>query len=315
MNQERTGIFEEINEFPDPATMRRFASLVGLDDTKARLLKEARLLLDPESLASWCAKHHRAKLKIADLFRDRPPLFIFAGDVGTGKTALAETFGDAVARAAGIPITFFALSLNARGTGAVGEMTSLLSAAFNEVKQAARKGSGRGGKHGGGVILLIDEADALAQSRESAQMHHEDRAGVNALIRGVDDLATGSVPAIIVMCTNRLEALDPAVRRRAAATFAFDRPNGEQRLALLNPVLDEIGFSPQQIAKLVEATGPAAKRDYGYTYSDIAQRVLPALVLAAFPDAPITFALAADVIRRHPPTPPFKDATQDAVRS
>lgn len=307
MNQERTGIFEEVHEFPDPATMRRFASLVGLDGTKARLLKEARLLLDPESLTQWSTKHHRAKLKVADLFRDRPPLFIFAGDVGTGKTALAETFGDAVSRAAGIPITFFALSLNARGTGAVGEMTSLISAAFTEVKQAARKGSGRHGKHNGGVILLIDEADALAQSRESAQMHHEDRAGVNALIRGVDDLATGSVPAIVVMCTNRLEALDPAVRRRAAATFTFDRPNDAQRLALLGPVLEEIGFNHAQIASLVKSTGPTADRPYGYTYSDLAQRVLPGLVLAAYPDGPITYDLAADVIQHHLPTPPFKD--------
>ena len=34
----------------------------------------------------------------------------------------------------------------------------------------------------GAVILLVDEADALAQSREAAQMHHEDRAGVNAFL-------------------------------------------------------------------------------------------------------------------------------------
>jgi AAA+ superfamily predicted ATPase len=161
------------------------------------------------------------------LFRDRPPLFVFAGDVGTGKTMLAETFGDAVAREAEIGVTLYALSLNARGTGAVGEMTSLLSAAFTEVKQAAKKGAGRG-KHNSGIILLIDEADALAQSRELGQMHHEDRAGVNALIRGVDDLATGNLPAIVVMCTNRLDALDPAVRRRAAVTFTFNRPNEAQ---------------------------------------------------------------------------------------
>ena len=70
-------------------------------------------------------------------------------------------------------------------------------------------------------------------------MHHEDRAGVNALIRGVDDLATGNLPAIVVMCTNRLEALDPAVRRRAAVTFAFSRPNEAQRAAFLKPVLEE----------------------------------------------------------------------------
>src|SRR6202167_6112023 len=268
MIDSKTGIFEEVREFPDPAAARRFASLVGLDEMKDRLLKEARLLLDPESLTAWSTKHHHKEVKIIGLFRDRPPLFVFAGDVGTGKTMLAETFGDAIAREAEIGVTLYALSLNARGTGAVGEMTSLLSAAFNEVKQAAKKGAGRG-KHNSGIILLIDEADALAQSRELGQMHHEDRAGVNALIRGVDDLATGNLPAIVVMCTNRLEALDPAVRRRAAVTFAFNRPNEHQRMALLKPVLEELGFKPQQIQSLVTATGATNGRQYGYTYSDL----------------------------------------------
>jgi len=188
MSDASTGIFEEVREFPDPSAARRFAALVGLDAMKERLLKEARLLFDPDSLTAWSTKHHRQKIRLIEFFRDRPPLFIFAGDVGTGKTALAETFGDAVAREAGINVTLYALSLNARGTGAVGEMTNLLSKAFGEVKQAAKRMSGRGGKHGAGVVLLIDEADALAQSRELAQRHHEDRAGVNALIRGVDDL-------------------------------------------------------------------------------------------------------------------------------
>ena len=119
MMDNKVGIFEEVRQCPDPTAARRFASLVGLDEMKERLLKEARLLLDPESLAAWSTKHHRRKTKIIDFFRDRPPLFIFAGDVGTGKTILAETFGDAVAREADIGVTLYALSLNARGTGAV----------------------------------------------------------------------------------------------------------------------------------------------------------------------------------------------------
>jgi AAA+ superfamily predicted ATPase len=306
MKDENTGIFEEVREFPDPSAARRFASLVGLDHMKERLLKEARLLFDPESLTAWSNKHHRQKIRLVEFFRDRPPLFIFAGDVGTGKTALAETFGDAVAREADIRVTLYALSLNARGTGAVGEMTGLLSKAFNEVKQAARKGTGRGGKHSSGIVLLIDEADALAQSRELAQMHHEDRAGVNALIRGVDDLATGNLPAIVVMCTNRLDALDPAIRRRAAVTLNFARPDEQQRQAFLKPVLEELGFSSQQIHSLVTATGARHGRTYGYTYSDLSQRLLPGLLLAAYPSKPITFDLAKAVVEHHPPTPPFE---------
>jgi SpoVK/Ycf46/Vps4 family AAA+-type ATPase len=302
---ETTGIFEEVREFPDPAAARRFAGLVGLDEVKERLLKDARLLLDPASLDTWSQTHHGQKLRLIEFFRDRPPLFIFAGDVGTGKTALAETFGDAIARDIDLRVTLFSLSLNARGTGVVGEMTTLLSKAFTEVKLAARKAAGRTGKRAGGIVLLIDEADALAQSRELTHMHHEDRAGVNALIRGIDDLATGNMPALVVMCTNRLEALDPAVRRRAAVTVTFTRPNDEQRLAFLSPMLAELGFTDAQVRSIVQATGTARGRDYGYTYSDLSQRLLPGLLLAAYPSKRITYDLATQVLEQHPPTPPF----------
>src|SRR5260370_21774265 len=122
MNQHSQGIFEEVKELPVSDAKRRFAALVGLDEIKERLLKEAHLLLTPDALDAWSKKHHGRHLSLVDAFRGRLPLFLFSGDVGTGKTALAESFGDPVARAAGISITLYSLSLTARGTGAVGEM-------------------------------------------------------------------------------------------------------------------------------------------------------------------------------------------------
>ena len=116
------------------------------------------------------------------------------------------------------------------------------------------------------------------------------------------------------MCTNRLDALDPAVRRRAAVTFTFSRPNEEQRTAFLTPVLEELGFSAQQIRSPVTATGETHGRSYGYTYSDLAQRLLPGLLLAAYPSSPVTFELAKDVIERHPPTPPFRESAEGGTR-
>ena len=75
---------------------------------------------------------------------------------------------------------------------------------------------------------MIDEGDALAESRATEQMHHEDRAGVNVLIRGIDRLARERLPGLVVLCTNRVDSLDPAVMRRAAVHHQFQRPTDGQ---------------------------------------------------------------------------------------
>ena len=138
---------------------------------------------------------------------------MLAGDVGSGKSELAETIGDEVARRENVSIILFPMSLSTRGQGHVGEMTRLLSAAFDHVQEEAQKRKDISGTSRGAVVLLVDEADAIAQSREASQMHHEDRAGVNTFIRGIDRLANSKLPAAVIMCTNRLGVLDPAVQQ------------------------------------------------------------------------------------------------------
>jgi hypothetical protein len=55
-------------------------------------------------------------------------------------------------------------------------------------------------------------------------------------------------------------------------------------------------------------TGEQPKRAYGFTYSDITQRLLPAIVLDAYPDGPIKPARAIELAQSILPTPPFRDA-------
>jgi AAA+ superfamily predicted ATPase len=300
-----TDLFDAVLPLPDTAADRRYDQLVGLDELKAQLLKQARILLQPSLLDAWAKKHHRRELPLIDIVRDRPPLFIFGGDVGTGKTTLAETFGSALARSERKldSVTLMRLSLNARGSGTVGEMTTLITRAFAAVEDEVPP-MGKGDPTSA-VVLLIDEADALAQSRENDQMHHEDRAGVNALIRGIDSIATARRPVITILCTNRLDALDPAIRRRAFNEFEFTRPNSVQRARLLSSMFDGAGFTPEQIAELATVTGETADRKYGFTYSDITTRLASAVLLDAFPDAPLTHERTLAIAVGLPATPPF----------
>jgi hypothetical protein len=76
--------------------------------------------------------------------------------------------------------------------------------------------------------------------------------------------------------------------------------------ALLTAIFDGVGLSARHIAELVDLTG-ADGRGYGYTYSDLVDRVLAATCLAAYPDRPITADLIAEQIRANPPTRPFAE--------
>ena len=306
MSEERNGIdalFDRRLDFPDRDAQRRLSRLVGIEDAKIRLTKLLGILVNPSGPRDWAKRFHPDANLVLDHLERRPPLVILAGDVGTGKTELAETVGDAVARQEDIAVTLYPLSLATRGSGRVGEMTQLISAAFEEVFRAARKLKRPNGKALGAIVLLIDEGDALAQSRESAQMHHEDRAGVNALIRGVNLLGEQRLPAVAILCTNRLSSIDPAVQRRAAEVFQFNRPNATQRQSVLEEPLRELGFTKTQIDKIVEATGAGI----GFTFSDLTQRFLPTLVIDAYPTTRVNFERAINLLDEIKPTPAFKD--------
>lgn len=300
-------LFDRRTSFPDIDASKRYHALVGIDDIKKRLVHALGILVNPEGIQKWAKKFHTDEISLLNFVNRRPPLIILAGDVGTGKTELASTVGDPVAREEEIDITLFPLSLSTRGSGKVGEMTKLLSAAFDVTCEFAEKLKSQGSKAKGAAILLVDEADAIVQSRENMQMHHEDRAGVNAFIRGVDLLATDRLPAAVILCTNRLSAIDPAVRRRAAEIFSFERPNADQRLAVIELPLKEIGFTKHEIDEIVKLTGAVNGLGYGFTYSDLTQRLLPTLVIDAYPDKPVTFKRSLEVLKTIYPTAPFQE--------
>ena len=183
-----------------------------------------------------------------------------------------------------LPSTLLPMSLSTRGQGRVGEMTQLLSTAFEHTEEQARRLKDTNGTSRGAVILLVDEADAIAQSREASQMHHEDRAGVNAFIRGIDRLGNGKYPAAVIMCTNRLGALDPAVQRRAADILTFARPGRQATYRRASITPSPVGSFRAADYCCGQCYRSRQEEGYGFTFSDLTQRLLPAIVLDAYPD-------------------------------
>lgn len=274
-------IFDNEIPLPSDALAKRQKTLLGFDARYARVHDQLRLLLNVGSLDAWNRKHHGGKLAICDLVAEQYPLVIFHGDVGTGKTAMAECIANKlVAEAKSEDSILFKLSNRVRGSGMVGEMGTLIAEAFRKVIQSAGKQRR--------AILVIDEGDSLGASRAQDHSHHEDKVAVNTLIQGVDDLRQYGGRIVVILCTNRLSVLDAALRRRAAIIEEFRRPSEEERGQLFVMDLEGLGLTTSQFAQLVEATGPRSGHPT-WTYSDIRTRLYPAALAKAYPNEPLRF--------------------------
>jgi AAA+ superfamily predicted ATPase len=274
-------IFDSETPLPSDALAKREKTLLGFEGRYVRVHDQLRLLLNVGGLGDWNRKHHGGKLAICDLVAEQYPLVIFHGDVGTGKTAMAECIANKlVAEARSEDSILFKLSNRVRGSGMVGEMGTLIAEAFRKVIQSAGKTRR--------AILIVDEGDSLGASRSQDHSHHEDKVAVNTLIQGVDDLRQYGGRIVVILCTNRLSALDAALRRRAAITEEFKRPTDGERRQLFEMDLAGMNLPSAQISELVAATGARASQP-PWTYSDIRTRLYPAALARAYPDQPLRF--------------------------
>ena len=175
---------------------------------------------------------------------------------GTGKTATAEGACDRLAREARKEAMLFKLSTRVRGSGKVGQMSTLLNEAFDVVAKQAGKTRQ--------AFLIIDEADSLAATRDTAQSHHEDKVAVNTIIQKVDDLRRHSGRILVFLCTNRAGALDPAIVRRAARTEEFARPSEQEREELFRMDLEGLNIKDQTIHETGAAHGRTRRTAWFY---------------------------------------------------
>ncbi len=277
----KPSVFESEVVLPDDDLSDREKTLLGFDLHYAHVRDHLRLLLNGGELDSWNRHHFAGRLSVCNLVGDQNPLIIYYGDVGTGKTVTAECAANRLARESGVEDSMlFKLGNRVRGAGRVGEMGTLLVDAFEQVVKSA-------GQHRR-AVLIIDEGDSLAADRAQNESHHEDKVAVNTLIQCIDGLRPLHGRVVVFLCTNRVAALDPALRRRAAVVEEFTRPSDNERRQLFAIDLEAMDITPAQIDRLVEATSAHGVRP-PFSYSDIRTRLYPAALARAFPTRPLCF--------------------------
>ncbi len=294
-------LFEIERLLPDELIMASGKRLVGFDARYDRIRRDLHLLSAPEEVRAWSRRLYGRELPLCEIVADRYPLLIFIGDVGTGKTVTAEAASDRLARETGRVAMLFKLSTRVRGSGKVGQMSSLINEAFAIITKEAGKAKS--------AFLIIDEADSLSAARDGGQSHHEDKVAVNTIIQKVDDLRRLGGRVLVILCTNRGHALDPAVVRRAARIERFARPDAAEREQMIRMDYEGLALSDTSIRDLVEITGPQEQpKRIGFTFSDLRVRLLPEALGLAFPDRKLTAAELLKAAQSLDPSPAVEGA-------
>jgi len=273
--------------------------LIGFRARYERLRQDLRLLVDTDGVRDWSRRFYGADLPLIEVALDRYPLVIFHGDIGTGKTASAEAAANALASGLEKDAMLFKLSTRVRGSGHVGQMSTLINQAFDTVtKEAGRSRL---------AFLILDEADSLAATRDTDESHHEDKVAVNTLIQKIDDVRRFGGRVLVFLCTNRFAALDPAIVRRAGRIERFERPEAGEREELLRLDCDGLGLPDSTFQLLVELTGPdGTAQGVGFTFSDLRTRLLPEALARAYPDRKLTTDDLLTAARSLRPSPPMQ---------
>lgn len=277
---------------PDRAAKQRFETLVGLDAHKQKLMDGLALLLAHKGLETWLHRHHPKGLRLAEMVQGASPLVLLAGEVGCGKTALATTIGTPLAEVLKEKVLALETPSNIRGTGMVGELSARVTDAFTQARARVGKGAG---------LLIIDEADDLGLSRSESQAHHEDRAGLNVLIKQIDLLSREKSRLAVLMITNRARAMDPALLRRASLTLEFTRPGPTERRHLFERLLEGSRYEAHDLELLVSRSD----RPVPFSYSDLTQRVARTALLHALrknePFGPESLLASLESVEPSPP--------------
>ncbi len=289
-------IFDIQIELPSPKLENIAKTLIGFDNHYMGLKKHLMIMLAPDSVNEWSKIHYQQIIPLCNIIQHRYPLFLFSGDVGTGKTITAECSANKLTKDMKKNGFLLKLSTRVRGKGLHGEMNQLIQDAFKNLKTQAGKNRF--------AFLLIDEADSVASLRSTEQMHQEEKSAVNTLIQKIDEIRQAGGRAVVFLCTNRASVIDHAIIRRATLHIEFSRPDKKQCLELLKHDLQGIPLTKDNLDELASMTSVDGYHgDNSYTFSDFRLRFFPEALARVFPDKELTFDILKSTVSVVKPSP------------
>lgn len=227
----------------------KFDDVAGNEEAKIELKEVVKFLKDPASFSKLGASV--------------PKGVLLGGPPGTGKTLLAR----AIAGESGTPF------LKVSGSQFVELLVGVGAARVRELFEKARSLKPS--------IIFIDEIDSIARARSGNNSmgggNDEREQTLNQILTEMDGFQSDN-GVVVIAATNRIDILDPAIKRpgRFDRQITISNPNTKERLAILkvhargkklkpglslNQVaLRTIGFSGADLANLLNESAILATR-------------------------------------------------------
>lgn len=188
----------------------------------------------------------------------KPPRgFLLHGAPGSGKTLLANAI------AGELKIPFFKLAATEVVSGISGESEQKIRGLFNEARIVAP------------CLVFIDEIDSITPKRETAGREMERRV-VTQILTCMDELASTDAHVLVIGATNRVDALDPALRRagRFDREISLGIPDKKTRRSILRVLCRDLRLEENFNFDKIASQTP------GFVGADIQALVREAAILA-----------------------------------
>ena len=225
----------------------KFEDVAGNEEAKEELKEVVKFLKNPEAFSKLGA--------------GVPKGVLLGGPPGTGKTLLAK----AIAGEAGTPF------LKVSGSQFVELLVGVGAARVRELFEKARSLKPS--------IIFIDEIDSIARARSSNNSmggaNDEREQTLNQILTEMDGFQ-GDSGVVVIAATNRIDILDPALKRagRFDRQITINNPNLKERQAIL-----KVHARGKKFAKSV-SLAQVAQRTIGFSGADLANVLNEAAILA-----------------------------------
>lgn len=225
-----------------------FADVAGNEEAKEELKEVVKFLKDPQGFAKLGA--------------GVPKGVLLGGPPGTGKTLFAK----AIAGEAGTPF------LKVSGSEFVELLVGMGASRVRDLFQKARSLKP--------AIIFIDEIDSIARGRAANNNmgggNDEREQTLNQILTEMDGFEVDS-GIVVIAATNRLDILDPAIKRpgRFDRQITINNPGLKDRQAILAVHARGKKFDPSVSIPQI------AQRTIGFSGADLANLLNEAAILAA----------------------------------